>query len=104
MQQSDFLFLFSAITFIIGIITFITGVKSRGSNDGVMVQKLEQALRGIEELKTDVRALSQTEHGIELQVQSHEEQIKTIFTMMKNDDIQTQTLITICELLKKQGE
>lgn len=100
MSQSDFLFVFSLVTFVIGVATFLGGIKAKGSNDGVMMQKLEQALKGIEELKSDVKSMSQTERGLELQVQSHEEQIKTIFSMMKNDDVQTQTLISICEVLK----
>lgn len=104
MVQSDWLFIFSIIACVISISTFIASMKTRASNDGIMVQKLEQALKGIEELKTDVKSMSQTERGLELQVQSHEEQIKNIFAMMKNDDVQTQSLITLCEVMKQLVE
>ena len=101
MIQSDWLFLFSIVACIISISTFVASMKSRASNDGMMMQKLEQALKGIDELKTDVKSMSQTERTLELQVQSHEEQLKNIFSMMKNDDVQTQSLMTICEILRQ---
>lgn len=100
MVQSDWLFIFSIIACLISISTFLASTRNRAANDGVMMQKLEQALKGIEELKADVKLISNTEHNLELQVQSHEEQLKNIFMMMKNDDVQTQALITLCEFLK----
>lgn len=101
LSSTGLLFICSLIACAIGIATFAVGMKSRATNEGVLVQKINQALEGIEELKSDVKGLNTTEHGLELQIQSHEEQIKTLFTMTKASDAQTQALLTICELLKK---
>ena len=100
LSLTGLLFIFSLITCAIGIATFAVGMKRRATNDGVLVQKINQALEGIEELKSDVKSLNTTEHGLELQIQSHEEQIKTIFQTIKASDAQTQALLTLCEVLK----
>ena len=93
------LFCCSIVACLIGVLTFVVGMNGRSKEDGVLVQKINQAIEGIEELKTDVKQLSTNEQSLALLVNSHEEQIKTLF-MHDSSDANTQALITIMETLK----
>lgn len=94
------LFACSIVACLIGVLTFVVGMTGRAKNDGVLVQKINQAIEGIEELKTDVKGLRASEQSLALLVNSHEEQIKTLFRMHNSSDANTQALITIMETLK----
>lgn len=94
------LFVCSIVACLIGVLTFVVGMNGRAKNDGVVVQKINQAIEGIEELKSDVKGLSSSQQSLALLVNSHEEQIKTLFNMMHSSDANTQALITITETLK----
>lgn len=94
------LFACSIIACIIGIITFLNGLSLRAKNDGIVVQKINQAIDGIEELKSDVKGLTSNQQSLALLVNSHEEQIKTLFNIVHASDVHTQALITIMETLK----
>lgn len=93
------LFACSIITCIIGIVTFLNGLRLRAQNDGVVVQKINQAIEGIEELKSDVKGLTSSQQSLALLVNSHGEQIKTLFNMVNTSDANTRALITIMETL-----
>lgn len=94
------LFCCSIVACLIGVLTFVVGMNGRSKEDGVLVQKINQAIEGIEELKTDVKQLSTSEQSLALLVNSHEEQIKTLFRMHDSSDANTQALIPIMETLK----
>ena len=94
------LFICSIVACLVGVLTFVVGMNGRAKNDGVVVQKINQAIEGIEELKSDVKNLSSSQQSLALLVNSHEEQIKTLFNMMHSSDANTQALITITETLK----
>lgn len=94
------LFVCSIVACLIGVLTFVVGMNGRAKNDGVVVQKINQAIEGIEELKSDVKNLSSSQQSLALLVNSHEEQIKTLFNMMHSSEANTQALITITETLK----
>lgn len=94
------LFACSIVACLIGILTFVVGMNGRAKNDGIVVQKINQAIEGIEELKSDVKGLTTNQQSLALLVNSHEEQIKTLFNMMHSSDANTQALITIMETLK----
>ena len=94
------LFVCSIVACLIGILTFVVGMNGRAKGDGVVVQKINQAIEGIEELKSDVKGLKSSQQSLALLVNSHEEQIKTLFNMMHASDANTQALITIMETLK----
>lgn len=66
------------ITCGIGICTFVIGMKGRASDNGVMMQKINQAIEGIEELKQDFKLQASLERNLELQVKAHEEQIQQL--------------------------
>lgn len=95
------LFACSIVACLIGVLTFVVGMTGRAKNDGILVQKINQAIEGIEELKTDVKGLTTNEQSLALLVNSHEEQIKTLFRMVNTSDVNTQALITIMETLKR---
>lgn len=90
----------SIILCIIGVATFVVGMNSRSKNDGAMMQKLDQAVGGIEELKTDMKEVKDNQHKSDLRIQSHEDQIKTLFKMVNNHDHTDQALISIMNILK----
>lgn len=94
------LFVCSIVACLVGVLTFVVGMNGRAKNDGVVVQKINQAIEGIEELKSDVKNLSSSQQSLALLVNSHEEQIKTLFNMMHSSEANTQALITITETLK----
>lgn len=97
------LFVCSIIACVIGVLTFVVGMNTRAKNDGILVQKINQAIEGIEELKTDVKSVSNNQQSLALMVRSHEEQIKTLFRMANTDSMNTQALLTIMETLKQMN-
>ena len=94
------LFACSVVACIIGVLTFVVGMNGRAKNDGVILQKINQAIEGVDELKSDVKGLSSSQQSLALLVNSHEEQIKTLFNMVHASDTNTQVLISIMKTLK----
>ena len=92
-------FVCSIILCVIGIATFVVGMNTRSKNDGAMMQKLDQAIDGIEDLKTDMKEVKDNQHKSDLKIQSHEDQIKTLFKMVNNNEHTNQALITIMDML-----
>lgn len=94
-------FVCGIVACLIGVLTFVVGMNNRAKADGEVVQKLNQAVSGISELKTDVKEIKTNQQNLALLVNSHEEQIKTLFNMIHAYDANTQALITIMETLKQ---
>ena len=94
------LFVCSIVTCAIGISTFVAGMVSRAKNDGTLVQKIEQAIKGIEELKTEVKTISGSQQSLALLVNTHGEQIKTLFNMIQGSDMVSQMLSSLTEVIK----
>ena len=92
-------FVCSIILCVIGVATFVVGMNTRSKNDGVMMQKLDQAVDGIEDLKTDMKEVKDNQHKSDLKIQSHEDQIKTLFKMVNNSEHTNQALIAIMDTL-----
>ena len=61
----------SVILCVIGVATFVVGMNARSKNDGMMMQKLDQAVDGIEALKTDMKEVKDNQHKSDLKLQSH---------------------------------
>lgn len=97
------LFACSIVACIVGVLTFIVGMIGRAKNDGILVQKINQALQGIEELKTELKNRSLAEQSMALTLRSHEEQIKTLFRTTGTSEVITQALLTIMETLKQMN-
>ena len=94
----------SIVLCIIGVLTFVASMNSKSKGDGVLVQKIDQALTGIEELKTDLKEVTSNERNLELLVRSHEEQIKTLFAMFNSSNLTTEALTEILHTLKHMNE
>lgn len=100
--MNTILFVCSLIVCIIGVLTFISGLMTKSKEDGVLVEKINQALEGIEELKSDLKSVTNTEKSLELMVRSHEEQIHTLFKQMDSSTTILEALKAILEILKGQ--
>lgn len=99
-MQSTVLFICSLVACIIGVLTFIVGMQNRSKNDGILSQKLEQAIAGIEEIKKDLRAMSSVQQQQALELKSHDEKIKSLYYNSDQRD-QIKTVLTqIAEYLK----
>lgn len=92
MDLSTITFLGGILSCVIGIATFITGMNSRAQKEGILEQKINQAIEGIEEIKAEMKSTSTNQNALALLVQSHEEQIKTIFRQLTSIDQRQGTL------------
>lgn len=86
------LFICSVIACIIGIISFVsaknTKTQTKAEKDGILEQKINQAIEGINDIKKDFKTVSEVQNRTALSINSHNEQIKTLFTRV--DCIQTE--------------
>lgn len=64
---------------VIGISTFVSSLLNKAQTNGVLEQKIEQALQGIDEIKTQVKDSAASQTNMSLTVQSHTEQIKNLY-------------------------
>lgn len=97
------LFVCSILACIVGVATFVVGMNSRAKADGEVVQKLNQAVNGIAELKTDVKEIKNSQQSLALLVNSHEEQIKTLFHSLNDLNNTHDVLIEILNYIKQTG-
>lgn len=67
------------VTCVIGVSTFVGSLQNKAQNNGVLQQKLEQAIQGIEEIKKQVEKSNAVQSEINIQITSHSEQIRTIY-------------------------
>lgn len=91
------------ITCIIGVATFVVGMKNRAANDGMLIQKINQALAGIDELKQDFKAQANMERSLELRVQAHDEQIKSLFKSQEELTETNKILTTIANSITQMN-
>ena len=94
-MKETLLFICSLVACIIGILTFIAGMQSRSKNEGVLAQKLEQAIEGIEEIKKDLKSMTSVQQQQALDIKSHEEKIKALY---HNADHQNQTNLALTQI------
>lgn len=64
---------------VIGVSTFVSSLLNKAQTNGVLEQKIEQALQGIDEIKTQVKDSAASQSSMSLTVQSHTEQIKNLY-------------------------
>lgn len=99
-MQETILFICSLVACIIGILTFIVGMQSRSKNEGVLAQKLEQALEGIEEIKKDLKSMASVQQQQALEIKSHEEKIKNLYHSTNHQEQTAMALSQIADALK----
>lgn len=104
MDTGTITFLIGIIGCIIGISTFISGRMAKAEKNGSMETKITQALDGISSINRKLEDFSKNQHNIDLMVNSHEEQIRSLFKGqedLKNMiDESNQTKMYLAELLK----
>jgi len=67
---------------VVGVSTFVSSLQSKAQNNGVLEQKIEQALQGIDEIKKRVESSATSQANMSLMVQSHTEQIHNLYKIM----------------------
>ena len=72
-------FVCGVIMCIIGVATFVSALLTRARKDGQLEYKVDAALKGIDEIKATLSHTQSWQENIGLKVQSHEEQIITLF-------------------------
>lgn len=72
-------FLIAVITCLIGVLTFISGMMQRSKNDGVLSNKVDTALKGIDEIKATLNEQRDSAEDLRIIVAGHEEKITTLF-------------------------
>lgn len=82
MDGSTITLIIGIIGCIIGVSTFVSSLIAKAQNNGVLTQKIEQALQGIEEIKQRVNGYSASQSSMSLTVQSHTEQIKNLYNIV----------------------
>lgn len=84
MDASTITLLAGIISCLIGICTFVVGMNSRAQKTGILEQKVDQAVSGIEEIKSELKSTSKAHNALALQTTSQEERITTLFTRLDN--------------------
>lgn len=96
---------------VIGVSTFVSSLLNKAQTNGVLEQKIEQALQGIDEIKMQVKDSSTNQTTMSLTVRSHDEQIKNLYKAI--DDLKARintvenidgTLTQILEAIKSLKE
>lgn len=63
----------------IGISTFISSLLNRARNDGSLTAKLEEAVKGIEDIKNELKDFTDWKDHINQVIVEHSEKIETLF-------------------------
>lgn len=85
-------FICGVIMCIIGVATFVSALLTRARKDGQLEYKVDAALKGIDEIKSTLSHTQSWQENIGLKVQSHEEQITTLFNHYTTLDKRVSTL------------
>lgn len=86
---------------VIGVSTFVSSLLNKAQTNGVLEQKIEQALQGIDEIKTQVKDSATNQSNTSLTVQSHTEQIKNIYKILDELKGRIKTVENIDNTLSK---
>ena len=86
---------------VIGVSTFVSSLLNKAQTNGVLEQKIEQALQGIDEIKTQVKDSAASQSNMSLVVQTHTEQIKSLFKTVDELKHRVNTVENMEETLNK---
>ena len=80
------------ISCIIGVSTFVSGMVARGKSDGQALEKINQCIKGIDEIKKDLKETTSNYNSLHLitteqesRLKSCEEDIRTIFKRLNKE-------------------
>ena len=103
MDTGTITFLIGIIGCVIGVSTFISGRMAKAEKNGSLETKITQALDGISSINKKLEDFSKSQHTIDLMVNSHEEQIRSLFKgqdeLKAMIDESNQTKLYLSELL-----
>lgn len=86
---------------VIGVSTFVSSLLNKAQTNGVLEQKIEQALQGIDEIKAQVKDSAVNQNSTSLIVQSHTEQIKTLYKEIEELKMRINTAESISSTLTR---
>ncbi len=72
-------FVIGIVMCIVGVLTFIGSLVKGARNDGILANKVDTALAGIEEIKKTLSEQRTWRETMGQKVEAHEQQIKTLF-------------------------
>ena len=77
-------FICGVILCVIGIATFVTGLVSRAKEDGALSNKVDTALKGIDEIKQTLSEQRDWRETIGIELENHEQKIDTLFKKVES--------------------
>ena len=77
-------FICGIILCVIGVATFVTGLVSRAKDDGALSNKVDTALKGIDEIKQTLKEQRNWRETIGIELENHEQKINTIFNKVES--------------------
>lgn len=72
-------FTIGIIMCVIGVASFVVGITQRAKSDGVLSNKVDSAVKGIEEIKTTLSEQRNWREDIGITVAEHSQQLNTLF-------------------------
>lgn len=77
-------FICGVILCVIGVATFVTGLVSRAKEDGALSNKVDTALKGIDEIKQTLSEQRNWRETIGIELENHEQKIDTLFNKVES--------------------
>ena len=77
-------FICGIILCVIGVATFVTGLVSRAKEDGALSNKVDTALKGIDEIKQTLSEQRNWRETIGIELENHEQKIDTLFNKVES--------------------
>lgn len=77
-------FICGVILCVIGVATFVTGLVSRAKDDGALSNKVDTALKGIDEIKQTLNEQRNWRETIGIELENHEQKIDTLFNKVES--------------------
>lgn len=77
-------FICGVILCVIGVATFVTGLVSRAKEDGALSNKVDTALKGIDEIKQTLSEQRNWRETIGIELENHEQKIDTLFKKVES--------------------
>lgn len=77
-------FICGIILCVIGVATFVTGLVSRAKDDGALSNKVDTALKGIDEIKQTLNEQRNWRETIGIELENHEQKINTLFNKVES--------------------
>lgn len=97
MDGATITFLIGIVGCVVGVLTFISSLQNKAQNNGVLEQKIEQALQGIGEIKTQIKESTDKQAETALAIRSHSEQISALYKTVEELKLQLSTAGSINE-------